>query len=213
MIPKRMSCSLCLRPKSHCICDLACHLNNQCEVLILQHKLEQKNAKGTARLLDMSLENSQLVVGETFASNELAALIDDQHFNLLLYPADTEGEAEIIHAKQIAASNTGQKPLRLIVLDGTWRKSRKLLHCNPLLAKLPRLQLNSSADNPLTSLYTIRKAHEADQLSTLEACCAALSQLEKLDTEPLLNSFKQFIARQTQLAEQGRAISGTITPN
>ena len=31
--------------------------------------------------------------------------------------------------------------LRLIVLDGTWRKSRKMLYRNPLLQQLPRLSL------------------------------------------------------------------------
>jgi len=45
--------------------------------------------------------------------------------------------------------------LRLVVLDATWRKSRKLLHLHPLLQALPRLPLR----DPPPSLYRIRKAH------------------------------------------------------
>jgi DTW domain-containing protein YfiP len=84
--------------------------------------------------------------------------------------------------------------LRLVVLDGTWRKSRKMLHLNPLLQQLPRLSLKDMA----ASHYVIRKAHRPDQLSTLEATCAALSQLEQ-NTErfaPLLAAFDGFVGQQ-----------------
>ena len=64
--------------------------------------------------------------------------------------------------------------LRLYVLDGSWRKSRLLLHRNPWLQALPRLHLHSIP----ASAYTVRKAHAGHQLSTLEACGLALDQLE-----------------------------------
>jgi DTW domain-containing protein len=79
----------------------------------------------------------------------------------------------------------------LVVLDGTWRKSRKMLHRNPLLQGLPRLSLTDAPP----SGYAIRKAHNPGQLSTLEATCAALVRLEK-DAErfePLLAAFNGFV--------------------
>jgi DTW domain-containing protein YfiP len=84
--------------------------------------------------------------------------------------------------------------LRLVVLDGTWRKSRKMLYQNPLLQQLPRLSLS---DCP-ASRYLIRKAHRPDQLSTLEACCAALMQLEARTApfQALLTAFDGFVAQQ-----------------
>lgn len=88
----------------------------------------------------------------------------------------------------------GSTQLRLIVLDGTWRKSRKILYLNPLLQQLPRLSLR---DMP-ASHYRIRRAQAPDQLSTLEATCAALAQLEG-DAEkfqPLLAAFDGFVAQQ-----------------
>ena len=91
--------------------------------------------------------------------------------------------------------------LRLIVLDGTWRKSRKMLHLNPLLQHLPRLTLH---DAP-ASRYWIRKAHRSDQLSTLEATCIALTQVEGNPErfQPLLNAFDGFIAQQLAQREAG----------
>ncbi|WP_157960378.1 tRNA-uridine aminocarboxypropyltransferase [Marinimicrobium alkaliphilum] len=83
--------------------------------------------------------------------------------------------------------------LRLVVLDATWRKSRKLLHLNPALGRLPRLSLEHTPP----SRYRIRKAHQPNQLSTLEASCYALSLLEQgaVDYTPLLDRFEDYMAR------------------
>jgi DTW domain-containing protein YfiP len=104
----------------------------------------------------------------------------------LLYPADDASPT---------VSPTDLKPTatRLIVLDGTWRKSRKLLHLNPALGTLPRLNLSELP----ASRYSIRKAHNPNQLSTLEATCLALGQIDQSpDTyTPILTAFEQFIQR------------------
>jgi DTW domain-containing protein YfiP len=83
--------------------------------------------------------------------------------------------------------------LRVIVLDGTWRKSRKMLYLNPSLQKLPRLGLQTTP----SSQYRIRKAHRDDQLSTLEATCHALMQLGEpaVGLQRLLDGFDGFVAQ------------------
>ena len=205
MHTKRPICSACLRPNISCICNLACSISNHTEVLILQHPLEQKNAKGTARLLQLSLSQCHIVVGETFSTDELTELLSEDRNNLLLYPSDTDS----ITPSELKDIPSPKKPLRLILLDGTWRKSRKLLHCNPMLKSLPRLALDSNSEGQ----YHIRKSHKPGQLSTLEACCAALTQLETLDLSPLLASFDEFVRRLQYQAQQGQAISGTIPHN
>jgi DTW domain-containing protein YfiP len=82
--------------------------------------------------------------------------------------------------------------VRLVVLDGTWRKSRQFLHLHPMLQALPRLSL---IDPPATQ-YRIRKAHAPNQLSTLEASCHALAQLEsnRENYLPLLQAFDGFVS-------------------
>ena len=116
---KRLACMTCVRPQSACICQWITPVTHAVEVLILQHPLEVDNAKGSARLLRLSL---------------------------------------------------------------------------PLLQQLPRLSLQGMP----ASHYLIRKAHRTDQLSTLEATCATLAQLEGSveQVQPLLTAFDGFAAQQ-----------------
>ena len=82
--------------------------------------------------------------------------------------------------------------MRLVALDASWRKSRKIFYLNALLQQLPRLPLR----NMPASQYLIRKAHKPDQLSTLEATCTALMQLEHSveRLQPLSTAFDGFVA-------------------
>jgi DTW domain-containing protein len=167
------------------------------KVLILQHPMEAGNAKGSARLLHLSLARSQLVEGEVFSTADLQALLTArQKQPILLYPNTPQDTALGVAQPPALHPDALRDPsqLRLVVLDGTWRKSRKMLYQNPLLQQLPRLALR---DMP-ASHYLIRKAHLPDQLSTLEATCAALGQLEGDAPRyaPLLSAFDSFVAQQ-----------------
>ena len=186
---RRAQCARCLRPQKTCICAWITPVAVATEVVILQHPLETDNAKGSARLLHLSLPGSQLVHGETFTDRQWQALRADRH-TVLLYP-DPPGTAA---SPSLAGTDLAQ--LRVIVLDGTWRKSRKMLHLDPRLQQLPRLALN---DAP-ASQYHIRKAHRTDQLSTLEATCHALLQLGEppAGLQRLLTAFDGFVAQQSR---------------
>ena len=191
---KRPVCARCLRPASACICAWAVAVAHAVEVLILQHPLEVSNPKGSARLLHLCLPGSQLLVGETFAKSQLQNLLAGKN-NLLLYPDTPEPVAGIAAPPAFDPSWTMQcDHLRLVVLDGTWRKSRKMLYQNSLLQSLPRLTLRATPP----SHYLIRKAHAPDQLSTLEATCYALMQLshEERCLQPLIAAFDGFVAQQ-----------------
>ena len=96
-------------------------------------------------------------------------------------------------AQALRAYQDNQQPLLLIVPDGTWRKARKILHCNPLLAALPRVTLAPG----LSSRYRLRKAPDAQALATVEAVTYALTVLEpELDFSPLLRPFDALIEGQ-----------------
>jgi DTW domain-containing protein len=207
----RLNCAVCLRPQSACICQWITPTQHQVEVVVLQHPMEVTHAKGSARLLHLSLPHSALAVGEVFAEAQLQALISapldsrppahptpfKPKYTILLYPDSPRDQDQALGlpAPPALAPERLRDPsrLRLIVLDGTWRKSRKILYLNPLLQLLPRLALR---DMPASS-YRIRKAHKPDQLSTLEATCAALAQLEG-DAKrfaPLLRAFDGFVTQ------------------
>ena len=188
----RAACGICLRPQSACICQWATPVAHEAEVLILQHPMEAGHAKNTGRLLQLSLPRSRVLVGETFEEAGLCAAMGAMPlYTVLLYPpTPQDDEAPALDLEQLKDPSR----VRLVVLDATWRKSRKMLHLNPLLRRLPRLSLE---DVP-ASAYLIRKAHKPGQLSTLEATCAALAQLEG-DAgryQPLLEAFDGFVAQQ-----------------
>ena len=148
------------------------------QVLILQHPLEVHEAKNTARLLHLCLgASSRMEVGEAFGPAQLHTLLhapwhsgDAPRQPVLLYP-EVQGQA----APTMASSPLAPQQQRLIVIDGTWRKTLKMLHANPALQTLPHLPLNITT----AGRYRIRKARRADQLSTIEASALALAQMQR----------------------------------
>ncbi|PWF41064.1 tRNA-uridine aminocarboxypropyltransferase [Massilia glaciei] len=197
--PRRAMCARCLRPQQSCICGFVAPVASRVELLILQHPLEVAQAKGSARLLHMCLPGSMLATGETFAPAQLAALLDGGgRVPVLLYPDTPDARALRLPAPPALDPALLLAParLRLVVLDGTWRKSRKMLYLNPLLQQLPRLALTEVP----ASRYGIRKAQGPDQLSTLEASCYALMQIERDAARyaPVIGAFDGFVAQQAR---------------
>ncbi len=185
----RPQCSRCLRPATHCLCALIPSLDSRTRVLLLQHPSEVNHALNTARLAARGLNNAQLVVGEVF--EDLSTLLNPPGFQArLLFPAD--------EAQPLQAYVPGEQPLLLVVPDGTWRKARKMLHLNPLLAALPRVTLAEGS----VSRYRLRKAPGPGALSTVEAIVQALQVLEApASFEPLLKPFEALI--EGQIAAMG----------
>ncbi len=193
---QRANCSLCQRPTRTCFCAFIHQVNNRVELLILQHPEETPNAKNTAVLLQLSLKNSQIYTGERFDELQLQQLIyANGRRPLLLYPplADYHSLGITPPPATPELADYSAEQLRLIVIDATWRKSRKMLYLNPLLQQLPLLSLSQTP----ASIYRIRKAHSENQLSTLEASCYALQQLEQhsVNYQPVLQAMADFVAQ------------------
>ena len=185
----RPQCPRCLRPKTHCLCPLIPHLDSRTRVLLLQHPSEVSHALNTARLAALGLSNAELIVGEVF--EDLPTLLNRPGYQArLLFPADD--------AQPMQAYGESDEPLLLVVPDGTWRKARKMLHLNPLLAALPRVTLAEGG----VSRYRLRKAPGPGALSTIEAIVQALETLEAPTTfAPLLKPFEALI--EGQIAAMG----------
>lgn len=188
----RPQCPRCLRPVTHCLCALIPSLDSRTRILLLQHPSEVNHALNTARLAALGLNNAQLVVGEVF--DDLAMLLSPPGYQArLLFPADD--------ARPLHAYTPDDHPLLLVVPDGTWRKARKLLHLNPLLAALPRVTLAGDS----VSRYRLRKAPGPGALSTVEAIVQALQVLEApASFDALLRPFDALI--EGQIAAMGEAV-------
>ena len=188
----RIQCPRCLRPQSHCLCPLIPSLDSRTRVLLLQHPSEVNHALNTARLAALGLNNAELMVGEVF--EDLPVLLNQPGYQArLLFPAE--------NALPLHACTGTDEPILLVVPDGTWRKARKLLHLNPLLAALPRVTLAEGG----VSRYRLRKAPGPGALSTIEAIVQALETLEAPTSfEPLLRPFEALI--EGQIAAMGEEV-------
>jgi DTW domain-containing protein YfiP len=152
---------------------------------------------GTARILKLSLSNSYCFEGEDFSQHvALNTLLSDASYHhYVLYP----GEQAQSHRKIAEKVSQGEK-VRVILLDGTWKKAYKMWQLSGNLQNLPLIEL----PNDLQGNYRIRKAPNDNALSTVEAGYHLLSLLEpKQDFTPLIETFNQMIEFQIKQMPPG----------
>ncbi len=186
----RPICPTCQRPTKVCLCEFIENIDNQVEVGILQHPSEVDLVKGTAKIAQLSLNHCQTWCGEEL--QDLPGLVDwlagDKPV-FLLYPA-IEGQPEPFEFHDVAQIRDlySVKEIKLLILDGTWRKTYRMMMLNSVLRGMDRVSLQPSTP----SAYRIRKQKSASSLSTIEALYEALSQLEDdpVRYQPLLNTFE-----------------------
>lgn len=183
---KRSRCARCRRPLNYCLCADIPSLHTTTELLVIQHPSEQGHALNTARLLCLGLDAATLLVAEQVPADWAAWLQEPDYHTELLFPGPQAG---------LLTAAEPERPRRLVLLDGTWRKARKLYYLNPVLQQLPQVALPAGQ----RSRYRLRKASEPDALSTLEAGVVALGMLEPdTDFSPLLCPFERLIDGQIQ---------------
>ncbi|WP_375753287.1 tRNA-uridine aminocarboxypropyltransferase [Vibrio sp. HN007] len=181
-------CLQCGKASKACICGWIKPIETDIELIILQHPSEVKHAKGTAKILTLSMKNSYLFNGEDFSShNELNRILSDTNYlNLLIYPKE-----EAVPIKQKASEWISEsRKIRIILIDGTWRKAYKIYQLSKNLHSLDALDISDCKDGN----YRIRKAPSETSLSTVEAGYCAFSLLDKqTDFTPLLLAFENMI--------------------
>ncbi|MCG3722913.1 tRNA-uridine aminocarboxypropyltransferase [Vibrio cincinnatiensis] len=188
-------CSQCGKAHKACICAEIVPLTSAVELIILQHPTEEHRPMGTARILNLSLANCRLWVGEDFRDhaplNQLLAEPDVVH--QVLYPSE--------HSTCISAEvDSSCQKIRVILLDGTWKKVFKMWQINTQLHSLSCLHLPET----LKGNYRIRKAPNDNALSTVEAGFHLLQCWQpKQDFSPLLNAFEAMIDYQIQQMPKG----------
>lgn len=182
----RTICQGCVRPVNACWCHCSREVANRIEIGILQHPDEAKQAKSTVPLLVKSLNSVQLWKGETVSearvcteslnksASELEQWLDNGKATYLLYPK-TEADAPTLPVVAAESLRPNLQNSQILVLDGTWRKTYKMLMLNPQLQCLPRIRVEPRN----ASQYFIRKQKNSDSLSTLEAVGELLAQLQE----------------------------------
>lgn len=201
----RAVCERCRRPSVTCWCAHLPQLPSKTRVLVLQHPRESRVAIGTARMAHLALPNSLLRVGVDFSADPVvAAALAAPGDAYLLFPG--------AHARDIRTlPPAADRPITLVVVDGTWSQARTLVRRNPLLAALPRLAFVPRRPSD----YRIRREPTDFCVSTIEALTEALNVLEPprpspdgtmkgepdaAPFDPLLAPFRVMVARQETYA-------------
>ncbi|MGB0833749.1 MAG: tRNA-uridine aminocarboxypropyltransferase [Psychrobium sp.] len=191
---KRARCPQCNRALVACFCHTISQIDNELSVIILQHTSEVKHAKGTAKIVELSLNNIDVFVGEDFTDNDELLRKLAAKKSLVLYPKEDAILPQKL-AQQITQSNALKlSDYQLVVIDGSWKKAFKILQLNPFLSDLPAIGIDAVNESD----YRIRKSSRADSLSTLEAIHAVLTAVEGDKFEGLLTSFKAMVDFQIQ---------------
>ncbi|WP_435274332.1 tRNA-uridine aminocarboxypropyltransferase [Psychrobium sp. nBUS_13] len=186
---KRARCPQCNRAIVACFCDTITQIENELSVIILQHTSEVKHAKGTTKIVELSLNNIEVFVGEDFTDNsELKEKLATKK-SLLLYPQENAISPSDLASQINENSDIKLSDYQLVAIDGSWKKAFKILQLNPFLSQIPAIGIDAINESD----YRIRKSSRSDSLSTLEAVHSVLTTVEGDKFEGLLTSFKAMV--------------------
>jgi DTW domain-containing protein YfiP len=149
-----------------CICPLIPKLETRTRLALLIHDKEARKPTNTGQLATRCVVGSSVelvgVPGHPAAMPQVAA--NEQP--LLLYPATD--------AVSIEAYASSERPIVLIVPDGTWRQANKMRRRIAGLAEVPCVILPEMG----RTQYRLRSEHHVGGLATFEAIARALRVLE-----------------------------------
>lgn len=172
---QRRCCPTCGVHSRICVCSQCRYVTTPYRLWVLQDAAEVGHAKGTLRVAKACLPELEVVVGER--NGNFSSLRDgmDLEDTALLFPAAPSRPLEDANTRADVYRNW-------ILLDGTWRKARRIFFANPWLQALPAFHFQA----PPESLYRIRKRPAEGNLSTVEAVAHLLSMIDpECDTRPL----------------------------
>ena len=187
-------CRACRYPASTCICNAIIPHRAPLDILIIQDDTERRHPKNTAKIVTLMLTNAQMVAAQD-TTHWLPRL--DAHC-ALLYPASHAAvrvapptpihsprpaewaEKPELHSTRVCELDTIKT---LVVLDGTWRKTKKVYLTHTALQRLPHWQLSHL---PASTYH--RHTSRSQSVSTLEAIAYSLMCAHGYSPDALLNA-------------------------
>jgi len=159
----RETCWDCFRPVAECYCRWIPKIENQTEIVILQHRREKFHPFNTARIVNRALMNSQLKSGRV---DELESMVGTvlNPGSVLLYPGPNAQSIDELPST----------PEQIVVLDGTWHHAKAMFRDIKQLQALPQIKINPKSPGQ----YRIRQEPNDFSLATVEATLAALREIE-----------------------------------
>jgi len=166
-------CQRCWILETFCICASVPVVATRTEVLVVRHDRESFKSTGTARIAALALPNLRIL---SFGENSEPAKTD--------LPAEVGPGTHLLFPTDESAPWDGSVVKRLVVLDGTWRQTRRMYTKLPSLHSAPRLALPEKS----TKVLRLRESKFEAGRSTLEAIAEALALLEGDDVAAPLHA-------------------------
>lgn len=203
----RRYCQQCSKPEAACLCQFLSQQSNTIAVIILRHPDEVTKAIGTAKLAGLGLRKSKVVTSLEITETEVRRLLAELSCSepLLIYPQplndDSPHYVYDFEKERFTSATLNKHYDSIILLDGTWRNTRELLHRNEWLKNTATLNLMNVAE----SRYRIRQAKQEGALATIEAVAYALALLDdSFKASKLLLPFEKMI--EFQIEKMGRDV-------
>lgn len=187
-------CGGCGLTPEMCICSELPQTPASVTTSFVVHFREWNKPTNTAKLASLLLGQSARVLlrgspdvsQAQRAETELESL--ERRSALVLYPSD---EAILLDELLERDGHSQWRHAHLIVPDGTWSQSRRLVRRTPALAQLPHVKLGERR-----STYHLRRKAEPGFLCTLEAVGHALTLLDPhFDFSSYLAAFERWQQR------------------
>jgi DTW domain-containing protein len=188
-------CPRCLLLATHCVCSAVGEpRSHRPRIVIVRHQWEAWKSTGTARLAQLALADLRIIDMAAENPDPVRAELRQLEGAWLLYPG------------RESAQRLTPPAQTLVVLDGTWRQTRKMLRRLPELSRLPRLELESVA--PAGPLSRLREGPVPSARSTFESIAGALARLHSPALGQELLDLHRLFVEQTRLARGQRPTTG-----
>lgn len=184
-------CEKCGLLPEACICSELQRTPACVATKFVVHMSEWRKPTNTAKLAALLLgDNCEVLLRgdphlELGQRSEAALAALDQSPGLVLYPSD-----DAVSLEELVANDGAEKwrGANLIVPDGTWSQSRRIVRREPALLRLPHVKLGE-----YQSKYRLRRGSEPGLMCTLEAVGMALTLLDPaFELEAYLSAFQRW---------------------
>ncbi len=156
---------------SICICDLVPTIPTRTRLMLVIHRVEHRKPSNTGKLATLCLPNSEIVVRGHAGAPTAPFAFDPGVQPIFLFPHE-----DATPLTEIAPT---EKPVLLIVPDGTWRQASKVRNRVQGLRDIPCASLPPGEP----SIYRLRFEAHAHGLATIEAIARALGILEGMPVQ------------------------------
>lgn len=193
-----LRCAACRMHGSLCVCPLVRRIETRTRLVLLIHRCEDRKPTNTGRLATLCLPNSEVVVRGHEDRPTPPFTFGEGTEPLFLFPH--EG------ATPLAELPRPDRPVTLLVPDGTWRQASKVRKRVPGLRDVACVFLPPGA----ASIYRLRTEAHEQGLATIEAIARAFGILEGRHVQEALEHVFRAMVERT-LWSRGQCDTADVT--